>query len=132
MKSRIPMLLVVLMFCSALLVACGGGGDTGGGAAAEGKTLFAEQVVGAQPGCITCHSLEAETVLVGPPMAGIGSRAGSSVSGVSAEDYLRQSILDPDAHVVEGYDPGVMVQVWEEELTAEQIDNLIAYMLTLK
>ncbi len=113
------------------LAACGGG-DGAGGNVDEGKALYESVLIGAQPGCITCHSLRPDEVLVGPSMAGIANRAGSRVSGVSAEDYLRQSITHPDEYVVEGFQPGVMVQVWEEELTPEQIDNLVAFLMTLQ
>ena len=117
------------------LAACGGGGEettSDVGDVGAGQTLFAQPIIGAQPGCSTCHSLNADEVIVGPSMAGIGNRAESRVSGQSAEDYLRESILHPDAYVVDGFDPGVMVQVWEDELTGEQVDNLVAYLLTLK
>jgi nitric oxide reductase subunit C len=131
MYKKNYLLLPLIITFGVLLAACGGTGD-GGGDAAAGEELFSMSIIGSQPGCITCHSLEPGTVVVGPSMAGIASRAGSQVSGLSAEDYIRQSILEPDAYVVEGFDPGVMVQVWEDELTDEQIDSLISYLLTLQ
>ena len=118
-----------------ILAACGGGASqaptsgSAGGDAAAGKALFAQSVIGANPGCITCHSLEAGKTLVGPSMAGIASRAGSTVSGQSAEQYLRQSIVEPDAYVVKGFAKGLMPK---PTLTEQQIGDLIAYMLTLK
>ncbi|HUF38581.1 MAG TPA: c-type cytochrome [Anaerolineales bacterium] len=135
MTQRMNVMALIGLVLAAALAACGGnGGDAGdtGGNARAGETLFAEVIIGSQPGCATCHSLEPDQVLVGPSMAGIGSRAGTQVAGMSAEDYLRESILDPDAHVVEGFQPGIMVQVWEETLTAEQVDDLVAYLLTLE
>jgi len=122
--------LTLIIAFGVLLAACGGG--DGGGDAKAGGELFNMSIIGSQPGCITCHSLEPGTVIVGPSMAGIASRAGSRVSGLSAEEYIRQSILEPNAYVVEGFDPGVMVQVWAEELTDEQVDSLVSYLLTLK
>src|SRR5687768_2029510 len=53
--------------------------------------------------CMSCHSLDG-TKIVGPSWQGLGDRAGSRVDGLSAVDYLRQSITDPSAYVVEGYD----------------------------
>jgi mono/diheme cytochrome c family protein len=130
-KSLIAVLAALVL--TAALAACGGGGTaTPVGDAEAGGTLFAQTIIGAQPGCATCHSLETGTVLVGPSMAGIGTRAETRVDGLSAEEYIRQSILDPNAYVVEGFQPGVMVQVWAEELSPVQIDNLVAYLLTLK
>lgn len=138
MKKNLMLLFVAVLVAALGLAACGGGDTSGGGGeesaignASAGEELFAEQIIGSQAGCSTCHSLEPDVVIVGPSMAGIAARAGSTVAGLSAEDYLRQSILEPDAYVVEGFTPGVMVQVWAEELTEEQVDNLIAYLLTL-
>ncbi|MDX1413626.1 MAG: c-type cytochrome [Candidatus Promineifilaceae bacterium] len=124
-----------------LLAACGGGGDApaaseGGnsiGDAANGENLYNQTVIGSAsaPGCITCHSLEPDIVLVGPSHAGLANRAGSYKEGMAAEDYLRESIVDPDAHIVEGFTPGVMYQNFGEELQAREVNDLIAYMLTL-
>ncbi|UCC54500.1 MAG: hypothetical protein JSV68_11150, partial [Anaerolineaceae bacterium] len=63
--------------------------------------------------------------------AGLGNRAGSYKEGMSAEEYLRESIVDPDAHFVEGFTPGVMYQNYATELKASELNDLIAYMMTL-
>lgn len=135
MNKRTMLFALVALLVIAALTACGGGGaetTSDVGDVGAGKTLFAQPLIGAQPGCNTCHSLNADEVVVGPSLAGIGTRAETRVSGTSAEDYIRASILHPDDYVVEGFQPGVMVQVWEQELTPEQVDNLVAYLLTLK
>lgn len=133
MKKILSLLFVLLLALTVALTACGGGGgETTDSAAKAGEELFAQTVIGAQAGCITCHSLDAGVVIVGPSMAGIADRAGSTVAGQSAEDYLRESILDPDAYLVEGFPAGTMPQVWDDELTSEQVDQLVAYLLTLK
>jgi mono/diheme cytochrome c family protein len=133
MKKNLSLLFVLLLALTVVLTACGGGGgEPSDSAAKAGEELFAKTVIGSQAGCSTCHSLDADVVIVGPSMAGIGSRAGSTVTGQSAEDYLKESILDPDAHLVDGFPAGTMPQVWGDELTSEQVDQLIAYMLTLK
>lgn len=124
--------ICMALVLSLALGACGGGGANAVGDAQAGEAIFKEGVIGNQPGCSTCHSLSPDTVIVGPSLAGVGTRAETRISGVSAEAYLRQSILEPDAYVVEGFQPGVMVQVWEETLTSEQVDNLTAFLLTLK
>jgi len=118
-------LITALLLTSAILVACGGGGDSGGDPAVEaGKKLFAETVIGSQAGCITCHSLAAGEVVVGPSMAGIGSRGDAS--------YIKNSILDPNADLVDGFPVDTMPNVWGSELSSEQVDQLVAYLLTLK
>ena len=127
--------LVFALVLALALTACGGssGGESSAvGDVKAGETLFKELIIDVQPGCATCHSLIPDTVVVGPSMAGVATRAESRVPGMSAADYLRESILHPDNYLVEGFQPGVMVQVWEETLTPEQVDNLVAYLLTLK
>ena len=118
---------IFLVVLALTVVACGGGGDTGGGGggdAAAGEELFAQAVIGTQAGCVTCHSLTPDETLVGPSMAGIGNRGDAA--------YIRESILDPDAQLVDGFPAGTMPQVWEDELSNEQVDQLVAYLLTLK
>jgi mono/diheme cytochrome c family protein len=132
MKKNLSLLFVLVLALSVILTACGGGDGDMSPEAKAGKDLFAEAVIGSQAGCITCHSLEAGEVIVGPSMAGIGSRAGSTVAGQSAEAYLKDSILNPDAHLVDDFPAGTMPQVWGDELNGEQVDQLIAYLLTLK
>jgi len=39
----------------------------------------------------------------GPSFQGISKRAGDRVPGLSAVEYLRQSIVDPSAYMVEGF-----------------------------
>lgn len=145
------LLVTLLVAFTLLLVACGGG-DAGSGNGAEQPP--AEQPVGdaqsgeelynmttiadtGAPGCVTCHSVQPtddplQPSPVGPSHYGLADRAGEYIEGMSAEAYLRESIVAPDAHVVEGYNPGIMYQNYEEDLTDEQIDDLVAYLLTLE
>ncbi len=116
----LPTLLLIVAFA---LAACGGGGESDGPAAA-GEELFAKTVIGTQAGCITCHSLDEGVTVVGPSMAGVGSRL--------SEAELRESILDPNAVLVDGFPADTMPPVWEDELSDEQVDQLVAYLLTLK
>ena len=137
-KMFLTVLLVISL--SFVLAACGGGGsesapaeDNGVGNVANGEKLFNQTVIGSAsaPGCITCHSLEEGVVLVGPSHSDIGARAEGAVAGLSPEEYLRQSILEPNAHITEGYAEGVMYQNYGEELPAPNIDDLVAFMLSL-
>ncbi len=136
---------ILLLMCLGVvllaLVACGGGGggETAAepepvGDAANGETLFTQPTIGANsaPGCITCHSLEPDVVIVGPSQAGLATRAETRVPDKSAEEYIRESITTPDAYVVEGFTPGVMYQHYATDLTPEQIDDIVAYTLSLR
>lgn len=127
----------VLAILVLLLVACGGGGGgaapapaAGGANVANGEKLFKQTVLGAQAGCITCHSLDGSK-LVGPTMKGLATRAVSEVPGLSTEEYIRQSILEPNTHVVKDYPAGVM-QSYENDLKEQELNDLVAYLLTLK
>ncbi len=136
MKWSLHMLFCVLVI-SLFVVACGAkeeGNSPGAGDASRGKELYQKSVLGpkAAPGCITCHSLEPDVTLVGPSHAGIASRADSIVPGLSAEEYIRESIIHPDAHVKEGFFPGIMYQRYGEDLTEQEIRDLVTFMLTLK
>lgn len=96
-----------------------------------GRSLFLENTLGTNTGCRLCHSLDADTVLVGPSFDGVATRAATRVPGLSAAEYLRQSIVDPEAYVVEGFPKGQMFNNYAEVLTAEDIDNLVEFLLTL-
>ena len=97
-----------------------------------GRSLYEEGTLGTNTGCRICHSLDAGVVLVGPSFGGIATRAATRVPGLSAEEYLRQSILEPNAYVVDGFPEGQMLQNFGELLTEEDIDNLVAFLLTLE
>jgi sulfur-oxidizing protein SoxX len=129
---KLGFLLVLILVVS--LAACGGGSESApsGGDAAAGEELFAQSSIGSQPGCTTCHSLEAGVTLVGPSLAGVGAEAGTRVSGQSAEEYLQQSIVEPNAHVVQGFAEGIMPAGYGDALTQQQLDDLVAYLLSLK
>ncbi len=97
---------------------------------AMGQELFNQNPLGNNAGCVTCHSVEPGVQLVGPSLAGIATTAAERVSGMSAEDYIRQSIVDASAYTVEGFPEGLMPSY--TDLTPEQIDALVAYLMTLK
>lgn len=82
-------------------------------------------------GCIACHSLVEGQTLVGPSWYGVGSHAATRVAGESAPFYLYQSILEPNAHVVEGFTPDLMPKVYADTLSTAQIADIVAYLLSL-
>lgn len=128
MRKLVLLLLLVTLFT---LAGCGGEGaspSAGGGSAEAGEKVLREV---AAPACTSCHSLEPGVRGAGPSLANIGAEAGNRVAGMSAEEYLRQSIVEPDAFVVEGFSD-IMVDTYGAQLSKQQIDDLIAYLLTLK
>ncbi|MDW8299644.1 MAG: cytochrome c [Anaerolineae bacterium] len=112
---------------------------------ARGAVLFANGFAGRPdvPTCASCHYVEPVEVndLVGPVMYGIADRAARrDPNEVSAVSYLRNSIIHPNKYLVpnEGdkvYAVGgmsLMHQNYAQELTPEEINDLVAYMLTLR
>lgn len=97
-----------------------------------GRKLYYETSLGTNAGCRICHSLEPGQTLVGPSFAGLAERAADRIPGMSAEEYIRQSILDPDAYVVDGFPAGQMVPNLDEVLSEQQINDLIAFLMTIK
>jgi len=95
---------------------------------AEGRDVFETRSLG---GCGVCHSTSPGDDGVGPSLAGVATRAPDRVPGLDAEEYLRESILDPDAFIVDGYRAGQMPLVYDERLSPEQVESLIEYLLTL-
>lgn len=104
------------------------------GNAVVGKAIFNGEVkIARYLPCTTCHYVEpGYGVLVGPNMSGIAKRAGQRVAGKTALQYLRESILRPEAYTVPEFPPGTMNQSYEGIFTEEQINDVIAYLMTLK
>jgi cytochrome c551/c552 len=115
-----------------LLAACGTPAVGGSTDLTDGRELFASPVLGNRAGCITCHSLEPDVTLVGPSMAGVGGRADDRVEALDATSYLRQSIVEPNAYVVDGFDDDVMPGDYVLSLNDQQIEALVDYMEGLK
>jgi cytochrome c oxidase subunit II len=94
----------------------GGGGNAN---ETDGKTLFTEA---AQPtACKSCHTLAdaGATGTTGPNLDEI-------VPQLSGEE-IRQSMLDPDAKITEGFQPGLMPR-YGDSLSDEQVDALVEYL----
>lgn len=103
------------------------------GDAEAGQALFVTgDVANGALACSTCHNVDNPDTLIGPSLQGIASRADERVPGEDAVTYLHQSIVDPNAHVVEGFVPGLMPPVYGTVFSEEQIDDLVAYLLTLE
>jgi mono/diheme cytochrome c family protein len=98
---------------------------------AQGEVIFHNGVNGA-PACISCHVFDKNSAGVGPSLLGVSDVAASRVAGLSAEDYVRQSILHPNDYVVNGYIAGVMYQSYVSQLQPGDVDALVAYVLSLK
>ena len=85
-------------------------------------------------GCFACHNINApqtdtERGLIGPNLGNLHELAGNMVPGLSAEEYVRTSILQPNDFIVEGYVPNIMPQDFGTKMTEEEINGLVAWIL---
>jgi len=80
-------------------------------------------------GCAGCHTFgpAGSTGTIGPSLDDLKSAAGNREPGKSAEDYIRESISDPGAFLVEGYNNAM--PSFQGRLTDQQIQALIDYLL---
>ena len=81
--------------------------------------------------CAQCHALTPDTVVIGPSLAGVATRAATRVPGYDSEAYLETSILIPENYLVEGF-ANTMPTNFGKELTSEEFSALVAYLMTLK
>jgi len=99
------------------------GGGEGGEEETDGRTLFTDA---AQPQtCDSCHTL-ADAGATGTT----GPNLDDTLTDLS-EEQIRQSIVDPDAEVTEGFAPGLMPR-YGDSLSEEQVDALVDYLMEVK
>lgn len=92
------------------------------------------QELSVSSGCIACHNVTGEAGGIGPSWQGLFGTERQFADGGSAvadEDYLYSSIVNPNGQVVSGYAPGVMPQIYGDQLTDEQINDIIQYIKAL-
>ncbi|MDW8351309.1 MAG: cytochrome c [Anaerolineae bacterium] len=81
-------------------------------------------------GCVGCHSQKKGERLVGPSFYNLWNIAETRVPGMSAREYLYQSIVDPNAYIVEGYQAGLMQQNYAAILSPQQMADILAWIET--
>jgi cytochrome c oxidase subunit 2 len=99
------------------------GGSTGP-LSASGEKIFAEL------GCVTCHRNDSQGR--GPSLQGVFGKPvllddGRTVT--ADENYIRESILDPGAKIVNGYKP--VMPTFQGLVSEEQLNALVAYVKSL-
>lgn len=90
-------------------------------------------------GCAACHvmpGIPGAVGVIGPDMTNIGVDAATRVEGESAEEYLYQSIMEPNAFIAPECPTGeclanLMPVTLATALTPEEIDTIVSWMLTL-
>lgn len=94
--------------------------------------------------CAGCHSILPDVAMPGPSLAGMGTRAEKEVASAEytgkatdAAGYIHESIVDPSAHLVAGANfsaagMSLMPPGFGDRLTEDQINDLVAYLMSLK
>lgn len=103
-------------------------GKSASGATAEekGKAVFNDPNIG----CFLCHSVAGSGGTRGPELSHIATNAGHRKPGMSVEDYLKESILNPGAFVVPPFDNTMPPNV--QRLSPEALSDLLAYLKGLR
>lgn len=81
--------IFLIIFSAMILAACSGAGGSGPTLTPveqEGQAVYTLR-------CAQCHALTPDTVVIGPSLAGIATRAASRVPGYDTQTYLEASIL---------------------------------------
>jgi cytochrome c oxidase subunit 2 len=97
--------------------------------------MLGKQVV-QRIGCNACHSTDG-TKIVGPSYKGVFGHDVTVVTNgkertiKADEDYIRRSILDPNADIVKGFNKGLMLS-YKDQVTEEQIELIIEYIKSLQ
>ncbi|HZS44447.1 MAG TPA: cytochrome c oxidase subunit II [Blastocatellia bacterium] len=95
-----------------------------GSLASQGQKLFR------QLGCNACHTGDAEARC--PSLIGLYGRTVYLQSGntiIADDDYIRESIMDPQAKIVAGFQP--IMPTFRDQLDQEQVLELISYIRSL-
>jgi glucose/arabinose dehydrogenase/cytochrome c2 len=104
---------------------------------ASSPSAEAGERVAARMGCLGCHSVDGTTIgRIGPSWKGLSGSTRTFVdraTAVADERYLRESMLEPSARVVSGFDESVAgMPSYAGVLSDAEIDALVLYIQSLK
>jgi len=91
--------------------------EAGGAAPAPAKT--AEEAI-AKYGCQACHSVLGTESAVGPALTDVGARLDA--------EQIRQSIVDPNAVIADGFDQGMMPQDFADKMTVRELRMIVQFL----
>ncbi len=72
-------------------------------------------------GCTACHAIAGSEATLGPDLRSVGARLDAPA--------IRQSIVDPDAAIAEGYDAGLMPADIADKMTVSELEMIVDYLL---
>lgn len=91
-----------------------------------GQELFTKK------GCNACHTVT-DQKLIGPGMKGIFGRTSELADGTKVkvdENYIRESLMDPQTKLVKGYPP--VMPTFRGTLTDDEVNALVVYLKSLQ
>jgi len=125
MKYLIPILLIAAVFLAACSTSAAEATPTLTPQQLQGQSVFNLR-------CAQCHATVPDTVVIGPSLYGIATRAATRVEGYDAEAYIERSILVPTDYVVDGFIGVTMPTNFGKELTSEELSAVVSYLMTFK
>lgn len=111
----------------------GSSSGSAGGIPEEVKFEELKKKVPAVAQCSACHNVTGAPGAVGPSWKGLYGRSGTFEDGasyVADEAYIKESIIEPQKHIVKGY-PGAMPS-YSGQLSDADIEAIIGFMKEIK
>lgn len=144
-SPRWGLCVIVLGLVLFVVTACGGGGGQQQQTEQPSTPAKTEEVplvergqqLASSIGCTACHSSDGSTI-VGPTWKGLFGREvevvlpdGTTQTVTAGEEYLRESILDPNAKIAKGFQANVM-PIYQGQLSEDDIKAIIEYIKSLR
>jgi cytochrome c oxidase subunit 2 len=99
-----------------------------------GDLVARGQALAQSNACLACHSIDGSP-LVGPTWKGVYGTEETLTDGTKVtvtDEYIRESIKDPNAKIVQNFLPNLMPQTFGQALSDSDIEAIIAYIKTLR
>jgi mono/diheme cytochrome c family protein len=97
----------------------------------RGEDIFRHGLNGVPP-CVSCHNPTVAgrggSFSIGPGLKGIGERGAMRVEGMTAPEYIEDSIRHPTNYIVGGYNP-IMPPIFGEQYSDQTIADLVAFLM---
>jgi nitric oxide reductase subunit C len=137
--------VVLLGFAIAVLLLSGWGASAGtldaaqlAGDVARGQAVFERASIQGTPGCSTCHSIQPGVTVVGPSLAGVGTRALTLLHSpryhglaTTPAEFLREAILTRQCDLWSG-STHLIIPEWDAVFERQELLDLTAFLASLK
>ena len=98
----------------------------------EEMVKVGEEIVGGKGTCLACHTIGSHEAGRFPDLGGIGKTAATRKDGYSDIEYLAESLYEPNAYIVNGFNPGMIAATRPPvSLSDQEVLTVIAYLQSL-